>query len=220
MSDELVGDQNPSYEELAEQVGKLELEASERQLTTIGIGQTMDPKEEIQEVRSYQELVRLITAFEAKKASASKKSALAGEQQVVQAVQTAQKKMGVALPYIEKEAKSARDELAKIVGHIKMPKLELGGETQKQRKEQLVLPNLTVSDQIGELEKIITGAGSNAFDDEHIGIIKKEVDGLKAMVAKERKLYAKGRLKMPDPASALWELRNSRLDEAAAALRM
>jgi hypothetical protein len=220
MTDELIGDQNPSYEELADHVGKLELEAAERQLTMIGIWQTMDAKEEKQAVRSYPELVKLIESFEAKRAAESKKTGRADQrQQVAQAVQTAQRRAGSALPYIEKEAKTARDELAKIVARIKIPKLELGNVAVKQ-KSQLVLSNLTVSDQIRELEKIIAGISGSAFDDEHIKIIKKEMKGLKAMIANEKRLSAKGKLKMSDPESALWELRNRRFAEAGSALHI
>ncbi len=47
----------------------------------------------------------------------------------------------------------------------------------------LVLPGLSPSDQLSELEKIVEGIDTGAFDKEHIGIIKMEVSGLSKSLA-------------------------------------
>lgn len=48
-----------------------------------------------------------------------------------------------------------------------------------QSSEKLVLPSLSLQDQTSELEKIGMGLDRKAFDQEQIGIIKKEVAGLR-----------------------------------------
>lgn len=58
----------------------------------------------------------------------------------------------------------------------------------------LVLPRLTVSDQISDLEKIREGLDENAFDDALTAIVKEEVDGTLKLVAKERAGAGMGQL--------------------------
>ncbi len=47
----------------------------------------------------------------------------------------------------------------------------------------LVLPGLSPSDQLSELEKIMEGIDTGAFDKEHMGIIRMEVSGLSKSLA-------------------------------------
>lgn len=85
-------------------------------------------------------------------------------------------------------------------------------------KEDLVLPRLSISDQISELEQIIEGLSENVFDKQHMQIIKKEIYGLTQEIEKERK----GREYKAESSSteqSLILLRDQRLSEAKAILR-
>ncbi len=60
-------------------------------------------------------------------------------------------------------------------------KMQIEGE------DDLILPKLSASDQISELERIMEGLQQNAFDKEHMAIVKKEAYGLSKAIARERK---------------------------------
>lgn len=83
---------------------------------------------------------------------------------------------------------------------------------QKVEVKDLILPNLSISDQISELERIIEGLKENVFDAEHIGIVTQEVYGLQQVVSQEkRKMKDK---KQDSLEKSLWDLRDQRLDDA------
>ncbi|MDE1870191.1 MAG: hypothetical protein KGH71_04385 [Candidatus Micrarchaeota archaeon] len=79
-----------------------------------------------------------------------------------------------------KEMLSAAKEIGGIVGGAGK---ELGGMIQegiaKAKAKKLILPNLSVQDQIHELEGISDGIDQKVFDAEQLGIIRQEIDGIK-----------------------------------------
>lgn len=83
--------------------------------------------------------------------------------------------------------------------------------------DDLVLPQLSVSDQISELERIIEGLHEHVFDGYHIEIVRKEISGLNRKIAREKKQIAAG----AQPSSieqSFMDLRDKRLAEVIAAL--
>ncbi len=78
----------------------------------------------------------------------------------------------------------------------------------KQREERmfkgLVLPKLSLSDQISDLEKIKEGLEERVFDEKHLKIIKLETEGLSKLIAQGRQ---------PNAPTDLAELRNRLLKE-------
>lgn len=90
-------------------------------------------------------------------------------------------------------------------------KLEVEGSralaVRKVGEGDLVLPRLSVTDQIGELEKIITGLKEGAFDQDQLDIVEDELYGL-------AKALRKGRAQPVVAESNLTALRNQRLREA------
>jgi hypothetical protein len=82
--------------------------------------------------------------------------------------------------------------------------------------EHLVLPNLSIADQISELERIIEGIKEHVFDNEQIAIIKKEINGLSQMVEKGKGSYTASSSDMDQP---LLVLRDMRLAYAKAMIR-
>ncbi len=79
-----------------------------------------------------------------------------------------------------------------------------------QSSEKLVLPSLSLQDQTSELEKIGMGLDRKAFDQEQIGIIKKEVAGLRQTRSAPVDDFQKG----------LVRIRDARLSEVMAKLGM
>ncbi len=103
---------------------------------------------------------------------------------------------------------------AKVVKDIEAAAGELGAamssagrsiEEMREKKatEKLVLPNLSIQDQIGELEKISLGLDGNIFTKDQLDIIIQEVKGLS-----HKKVMPKG-----DFDKELVELRDKRLKE-------
>ncbi len=79
---------------------------------------------------------------------------------------------------------------------------------------KLVLPNLQLSDQITEIERIIDGLKQGAFDKEHVQVVIEEVYGLKQAVddqKKDRRGHAKA---MTSAEQALWNMRDKRIANA------
>ncbi len=91
----------------------------------------------------------------------------------------------------------------------------------KRRKvniKDLVLPNLSIADQISELERIIEGLKEHVFDTEHIDIVTQEIYGLQQTVNDSKKKM-KGKIsEMHSLEQSLWQLRDERLEEATALL--
>jgi hypothetical protein len=81
---------------------------------------------------------------------------------------------------------------------------------QPQIEEDLVLPKLSLQDQINELEKISIGLAEGAFDDEQMAIINKEVGGLGRAEATPTDDFQKNLLR----------IRNARLKEVSKKLGM
>jgi len=117
-----------------------------------------------------------------------------------------------------KEVQAAKAELSGIVRKIgavaKMPKIKV----KRINVSELVLPNLTLADQIAELERIIEGLNEHVFDSEHLAIVVEELEGLNQVIedAKKKKKIAP----KSDLERSLFELRDQRLAEALALLKV
>ncbi|MEM3227869.1 MAG: hypothetical protein QXK65_02905 [Candidatus Micrarchaeaceae archaeon] len=120
----------------------------------------------------------------------------------------------------EEKAKEELKELKEKFGGI-APKLkEL--KRPRAKSSDLVLPTLSLTDQISELERIIEGVKSNIFDKEHMEIVKLEVFGLDSIVekaARERKKQAKQQAEKSELEESLVSVRNQRLADAVALLQ-
>ena len=98
-------------------------------------------------------------------------------------------------------------------------------ENKQQRKivkvkiniKDLVLPSLSISDQISELERIIEGLNEHVFDNEHIEIVAEEVYGLQQYINIGKKAKGK-KQQVPELERSLEELRDQRLTDAVSLL--
>ncbi len=127
-------------------------------------------------------------------------------------LQETMRKMGIAAEEKPTEIASAQRQPARL-GSVEyaLRKLEVMGAkavaVRRVRDEDLVLPRLSVTDQIGELEKIITGLKEGAFGSDQLEVVGDELYGLSKAVKK--------RGAQPVVAeSNLISLRNERLREA------
>ncbi|MGC8687487.1 MAG: hypothetical protein ACP5RM_02180 [Candidatus Micrarchaeia archaeon] len=112
----------------------------------------------------------------------------------------------------EQKAKVELGSIVRNLGPIK----KLGGiKIKRVNTSQLVLPNLTLADQIAELERIIEGLKENVFDNEHMQIVVEELTGLNQVVNDMKK---KGTASKSELEQSLINLRDERLIEALALL--
>lgn len=109
---------------------------------------------------------------------------------------------------------SAASELAKVVKSSDIITPPIQQQAQVRQLNSLVLPNLSVTDQVTELDKIIQNLKGSSFSQEQIQIVRKEVIGLFKAVESESK---------PESAAGIerdmLDLRQARLTEALVLLR-
>lgn len=98
---------------------------------------------------------------------------------------------------------------------VEEPKPKATFRAKTANPNELVLPKLSIYDQVSELERIIEGLGENAFDKEHIEIIKKEVYGLNDELNRQKR----DTKRLSSMELSIIELRNSRLSYVMAMLR-
>ncbi|MGC8699430.1 MAG: hypothetical protein ACP5RK_00275 [Candidatus Micrarchaeia archaeon] len=90
-------------------------------------------------------------------------------------------------PVEEEKVEKAAEEIKEVIGSIgKEFEKNIKRETGRIKGEKLVLPTLSLQDQISELEKISEGIDENVFTEEQMKIVKEEVTGLKDKVKMEK----------------------------------
>jgi Cu/Ag efflux protein CusF len=110
------------------------------------------------------------------------------------------------LETIKKEIKSVSPKLKEVrLRHVKV--------------KNLVLPSLSLSDQIAELQRIMEGINEGIFDKEHMEIVLEEVFGLYQVVEKAKKSLKKRNVQTGSLEQSLWALRDQRLNETIELLR-
>jgi hypothetical protein len=124
-------------------------------------------------------------------------------------LQPAQRPQEFAEPTIkvqaEKEAKQLVSEM-----HLQKVKINI----RRINLKELVLPSLSMADQISELERIIEGIRENAFDQEHMTIVVEEVYGLQKYLAMQDKEQKRKRIEPSPLEQSLIALREQRLNDA------
>lgn len=85
------------------------------------------------------------------------------------------------------EVTKAAKEIKNVIGSLgKEFEKGIKKETQKIKGEKLILPTLSLQDQISELEKISEGIDEDVFTEEQMKIIKEEVNGLRDKIMLEK----------------------------------
>ncbi|MFP3278036.1 MAG: hypothetical protein RXO43_02370 [Candidatus Micrarchaeota archaeon] len=108
----------------------------------------------------------------------------------------------------------AASEIKNVIGSIgKEFEKNIKRETERIKGEKLVLPTLSLQDQISELEKISEGLDEQVFSDEQLKIIKDEVYGLRDKVKSEKISIA------DEFQKSLIDLRNQKINEVIKKLK-
>ncbi|MEM3841291.1 MAG: hypothetical protein QXN59_01180 [Candidatus Micrarchaeaceae archaeon] len=84
--------------------------------------------------------------------------------------------------------------------------------------DMMVLPSLSMSDQIAELERIMEGIKEGIFDAEHFEIVMEEVYALVKSVNERKKRLKKSGAKLSAIEQSLWLVRDKRLEEVIKAI--
>ncbi|MGC8662273.1 MAG: hypothetical protein ACP5RT_00590 [Candidatus Micrarchaeia archaeon] len=125
-----------------------------------------------------------------------------------------QERQPAELHYEKKKAENAAKEIKSIVGSIgKEFEKSVKRETEKIKGEKLVLPTLSLQDQISELEKISEGIDEKVFNEEQMKIIKEEVRGL------NEKLKSKKSQPIDEFQKSLLSLRDQKMKEALSKIK-
>lgn len=216
-----------------------DIEASaqkEQSAVAIDVTDTFSPHA-VDKKKTYVEMLQLLEEIEPGARKATKEAAARPEMQPhlitagleqAQFAQTAvpsrheapQEKQGPV-----KTLQENKDRVLKELGSltVKLASLAPYAEEMKRRQvnvSELVLPGLSVADQISELERIIEGLKENVFDRDHMQIVADEVYGLSQVIADDRKMSKRGAAAQQGALEkSLTDLRDQKLAEAAALLK-
>jgi len=133
---------------------------------------------------------------------------------------TAQTIIGIEkeiLPTVQAVKLKAEKEIKEIVSRI--PGVMSTMSFRRINVKDLVLPTLSISDQVSELERIIDGLRASMFDREHLAIVVQEVYGLRQEANRAARELKKSRIE-PNPTNQmLLSMREQRLNDAIALLK-
>ncbi|MGC8547763.1 MAG: hypothetical protein ACP5MC_02025 [Candidatus Micrarchaeia archaeon] len=90
----------------------------------------------------------------------------------------------------EKELKEATEKLEKISKVSSEIEGEIAKQQEKKQVKGLILPTLSINDQLSDLEKISEGLSEHVFNAEQLKIIKLEANGLARLIAEGKEASA------------------------------
>ena len=218
-----------TYGDLVKYLNELEGKATQSPRSTIDLSPLFNMKKEGSSI-TYIDMINLIDSLESRKpirGIEGQKTAphmeVAGITQAqysqmgqVAAPQAQPQKAAMEQPLAGKSA-AAGAEIADLTKEINAPRIK-GFDIKKINESDLVLPNLSMADQISELEKILEGLKENVFDDKHIGVVIEELYGLADVTNQEKRRLKKNRISMSQLEQSLWALRDDRLNTAISLL--
>jgi len=219
-----------TYSDLVKYLNDMESKAVQSPHSSVDISSFFDNKIEGSNI-TYIDMINLIDSLESKKPIRGiEGQKIAPHMEVSGVTQTQysqvgqmpaqhaqpQKEVAYEQPLAGKSA-AAGGELADMTKEIEAPRIK-GFDIKKINEGDLVLPNLSMADQISELEKILEGLKENVFDGDHIGVVIEELYGLADVTNQERRRMKKNRISMSQLEQSLWRLRDDRLATAISLL--
>ncbi|MGC8537481.1 MAG: hypothetical protein ACP5MZ_00660 [Candidatus Micrarchaeia archaeon] len=219
-----------TYSDLVKYLGELEGKATQSPRSTINLSQLFDMKKEGSSI-TYIDMLNLIDSLESRKPIRGVEGQkIAPHMEVAGVTQAQYSQVGqVAAPQVQPQKAAVAEqplagkgaaagvEVADLTREINVPKIK-GFDIKKINESDLVLPNLSMADQISELEKILEGLKENVFDDKHIGVVIEELYGLADVTNQEKRRLKKNRISMSQLEQSLWALRDDRLATAISLL--
>ncbi len=130
-------------------------------------------------------------------------------------IKSAGEKKSIAIPAIKEQQHIGvqQQKVTLLTDLLIIPKIN-GVTNRKIDQKYMVLPSLSVSDQITELERIIEGIKENIFDSGHFEVVTEEVISLINVVNNLKKELKKKRINLGEFEVSLWQIRDQRLNEA------
>ncbi len=192
------------YEQIVRYIKSIEQSSQKPSETRIDASKLFTPLEK-PSGHTYLDLIGIINSIESSREGQhirSQKTVPKESQLIASGVQ--QSSRASAIPTAEQQSFEVPESKQQAKPKIKV----------KFNEKDLVLPKLSIADQISELERIIEGLKEQVFDDTHKEVVLQEVYGLSAYVDRSSKDLRKRRMTLNQTEQALWSLRQQRLDEA------
>ena len=201
------------YDELAETVSNIDAASSATERAAIKIDVSgLFSSGQPQKVK-YDDLLAKIEGVESRRA-------IFGAQKSAQQPQPEMR--GGKSPFEEQVEKAVTPAAGGPQADLQVPQTPAalkGIKVKKVSLKDLVLPNLSLPDQVSELERIIESVREGVLDREHIDVVKQEVYGLYYFIELQRKQVAKEKKKLNTLEQSMWNLRDQRLIDAISALK-
>lgn len=225
------------YSKLVRQIEEIEGTAKRREESTVDISGSFDAAFS-KSATTYKALLNVIIEtekkggfFQRQRPAAKPQPPEAAEQAVVQPRQPQQP---VELPPIQSQAaelqqQPVQQESQKVYAGRELSELAKSlplhiprfGEhkLKKQDPADLVLPNLSISDQVAELERILEGLKAGALGGDDLDTVRSEVYGLAMQVNNEKKELKGKNKQLGSEEYSLWTLRDQRIEEVISAMK-
>jgi hypothetical protein len=165
----------------------------------------------------YGKMLEVVEGMESKQKGGAERQQAAKQAQQAQGLEANKLKQGGA-PSAGNER--VKEEMQKMIGGLPEIRPKFGEfKIRRTNAGDLVLPNLPISDQIQELERIIAVLKENVLNKEQRATIGTELEGLDRYVRKLKKESAKEKKGRSKSDQSLWEMRDQRLREAGSLFR-
>ncbi len=233
------------YSELVDRIMEIEKEAAKNDIDFIDTDPVLHESEssDAQKVKTYAELVTFIESVEGRmpvqRRTVDMKPQLQQVQPQVQEVPGSPQLIAAGItqtmhargmggrepPGAQQESAKRQkldvaNELSALADRLSTIKAPFSALSRKRiNVKDLVLPSLSILDQVSELERIMEGLKENVFDSEHLDIVKQEVYGLEQVVAEGRAAVKKGKVQLTSLDQSMWTLRDQRLLDAMALIK-
>ena len=190
------------YEQVVAYIKGVEASSQKPQQSSIDVSKLFDVQEN-SSPHTYLDLLSRIDAIESSRGGQrirSQKTMPKESQLIASGVE--QSSRASAVPTAEKQS-------FEVPESKPQPKIKI-----KFNEKDLVLPKLSIADQISELERIIEGLKEQVFDENHREVVLQEVYGLSAYIERSSKDLRKRKITLNQTEQSLWALRQQRLEEA------
>lgn len=216
-----------AYSRLVRQITEIENSVSRNDKSSIDISGSFTAEQKAGEAQTYRSLLDLISEMQRKGKPQSSRQAQKPASQAVQPAkaveavqQPVQQEELAQLPTAQRESPKAYagKEMAELSKSLPIHIPRFGAHSfKKANAANLVLPNLSLADQVAELERILEGINTGVLRGDDLETVRSEIYGLVNQVNQEKKRLAKGKPISPDEYAAL-QLRDKRIEDVAAAL--
>jgi hypothetical protein len=164
----------------------------------------------------YGKLLEIVEAVESKPQKISNAKQQIARQAQEKEDRKAAENVGAWQPSSRKDIK---EEMGGIANGMPEAKPKFDEMKIKKMAEDLVLPNLPISDQMQELEQIVSALKEKAFNKEQVKVARTEIEGLQRYVNELGKELKREKKDLSALDKSLWDMRERRLKEAMSLIK-